>query len=57
MNFDDKVIMLGKEIYKKVYDFVQANKGDDNKLFKKAMLKLKDGRKKYGKHFIILNIN
>ena len=45
MNFDDKVIMLGKEIYKKVYDFVQANKGDDNKLYRKAILKLNDGRK------------
>ena len=45
MNFDDKVIMLGKEIYKKVYDFVQANKGEDNKLYRKAILKLNDGRK------------
>ena len=45
MDLENQVKAIGKEIYEKVYTFVQANKGDDDKLYSKAILRLSDGRK------------
>ena len=45
MDLENQVKAIGKEIYEKVSAFVQANKGDDDKLYSKAILRLSDGRK------------
>lgn len=45
MDLENQVKAIGKEIYEKVYTFVQANKGDDDKLYSKAILRISDGRK------------
>lgn len=45
MDLENQVIAIGKEIYEKVFAFVQANKGDDDKLYSNAILRLSDGRK------------
>ena len=45
MDLENLVIKLGKEIYEKVLTFVQTNKGDDDKYYSNAILKLSDGRK------------
>ena len=42
--FNKQVEGIGKDIYEKVSAFVQENKGDDEKLYSYAMLKLSDGR-------------
>ncbi len=44
MDLEKQVIAIGKEIYEKVSAFVQANKGDDDKLYRCAKLRLSDGR-------------
>lgn len=45
MDLENQVKNIGKEIYEKVTAFVQANKGDDDKLYSNAILRLSDGRK------------
>ncbi len=45
MDLENQVKNIGKEIYEKVSAFVQANKGDDDKLYSNAILRLSDGRK------------
>lgn len=44
MDLENQVKAIGKEIYEKVSSFVQANKGDDDKLYSNAILRLSDGR-------------
>lgn len=44
MDLENIVLSLGKEIYQIVTDFVEENKGNDDKLYRSAILKLKDGR-------------
>lgn len=44
MNLESQVKTLGKDIYKKVSAFVETNKGDDDKLYRSAILRLSDGR-------------
>ena len=41
----NRVINIVKKIYEKIDAFVKAHKGDDDKLFRNAILKLDDGRK------------
>lgn len=45
MDFENQIKLLGKDIYQKVISFVEANKGDDDKLYESAILNLKDGRR------------
>ena len=45
MDLENYVIIMGKKIYEKVLAFVRANKGDDDKLYRNAILRLNDGRK------------
>ena len=45
MDLENQVMIIGKEIYEKVFSFVQTNKGDDDRLYNSAILKLSDGRK------------
>lgn len=47
MDFENQIKLLGKDIYQKVISFVEANKGDDDKLYRGAKLKLKDGREMF----------
>lgn len=42
--FKKQILKMGEEIYKKVNAFVQENKGDDELLYRNAILKLSDGR-------------
>ena len=45
MDLQEYMVDIGKNIYAKVKDFVEENKGDDDKLYKKAILTIADGRK------------
>ena len=45
MDLNNQVKAIGKEIYEKVSAFVRANKGEDDKLYRNAILRLSDGRK------------
>lgn len=47
MDLENQVKAIGKEIYEKVSAFVQANKGDDDELYKNAILRLSDGREMF----------
>ena len=44
MGFDEEILELGKKIYEKIWNFVQANKGDDDKYYENCYLRLPDGR-------------
>lgn len=44
-DLENQFLLLAKDIYQKITDFVAANKGDDEKFYENAILKLNDGRK------------
>ena len=46
-DLQNELVAIGKEIYEKVSAYVQANKGDDDKLYRSAILRLSDGRKMF----------
>ena len=42
--FENKIMLMAREIYDKVLKFVEENKENDEEIYSEAFLKLKDGR-------------